>query len=361
MALIADRSLESARPDSVSVQEALSLSLSMNAAVENIPSSVTALRPNPRVVPARPYLLEVTSVFLGAIKPPPGIFDDVLEFLKEHVTAAIVRVDLDRYFVVADVYGDSLSTCSAKLTLWTTDSRFARPAETLGASTLASPSFVLEFQRMRGDGLCFCDFFNRARQFLQEESSGLMEDDAPEPWDFWPSRSPSCSVAPPTEELLVPLLEMAGCVSCPSIQAEAAIALATLAEQDSWRPLLCTEKVLTALKCLLRSGDVAVTLPTVTLLQRLLPEKMCRHLFEDVDLWQLLLQRLHDSDSELLSCQLLELVVAVVHDVADALAPVARVLSEVLHARLSPSERPSSPILDSKLRQILERLSMMSG
>lgn len=81
----------------------------------------------------------------------------------------------------------------------------------------------------------------------------------------------------------MPLIDMAGLKELPSLQAEAAQALASLAEtkDDSIMVAFCKENVFEAIRKLLKSNSLEVLYPMVQLLKRLANDKNASELFND--------------------------------------------------------------------------------
>lgn len=223
-------------------------------------------------MPADPYYkLEATTLFaVGGSSAAIG--NAVLEFLGTKVVASVTKVNRKKCCVKADLFVDG-SMCTMKTRV------YAQPGG----------RFAIEFQRRSGSAVVFSEFYRQAAEFMRPLCAGL-----PEPDRHTTGRvalSPPPLVPGGLNTDVSPLLDMAGMVESPLLQAEAAAALANIARDGEPTPL-CNDRAFSEFKKLVLAESVDVAFPSAQLLKHLAQCPQAGHLFAESGIMSTMLARI---------------------------------------------------------------------
>jgi hypothetical protein len=225
------------------------------------------------LVPDDPYFnLSPTTLYVsptsGRLLPTPAQIGNLLiDFLKTDVNSSIEKVRPRKFWIRANVFlkseahGVRYSMCTIKIRIY----------------KALDGSFVIEFMRRTGDALVFNKVFQQASRYLKNHVKIMGDDgDITPPPSFMGMQIPFFLAKRDEAMMLGPVLEMAATVSQPSLQAEAAAALAEgLSDQDGQLDKdlvdsLCTEQVFQAVRHLIRATDMGVLFPLARFLLQLI-------------------------------------------------------------------------------------------
>lgn len=185
----------------------------------------------------------------------------VLDFFDSQIVASVLKVRQHKYSLKVDWFLDHIM-CTAKIRIWKVASQ--------------QNQYAIEFQRRGGDSFAFAEGFRQCIDFLAlqfpENAAELKTYNGEERKRSMPQPPP-----PPTEnrkrseeELdteLSTLLDLAGMLQFPNLQAEAASALAKLAcDETCIAKYLSKARVLDSLLPLLSCDSIDVIYPTARML-----------------------------------------------------------------------------------------------
>jgi len=222
----------------------------------------------PPEVPKDPfYQLAITTfyVMLAAHMTPATIGNLILKFLHNEVNSSISKVRASKFWIKADVFVKSDGFV-----------RYVMSTVKVRVYRAVDGTYAVEFMRRGGCSVVFHSVFQQALSHFKENMRvvGEVGDMTPPPPQLGfgvlplPSLGPDNPFAPETN--LEPILDMAAMTSQPAIQAEAAVALVEIAEQDVSRAAsLCTEEVFQAVQHLLQCDLTEASFPTARLLRQL--------------------------------------------------------------------------------------------
>mmetsp|Transcript_65156 Transcript_65156/g.210074 ORF Transcript_65156/g.210074 Transcript_65156/m.210074 type:complete len:360 (+) Transcript_65156:73-1152(+) len=260
-------------------------------------------------VPSDPFFrLEADTVRVYSILAAP-IGNALLGLWHKEGALCTSRANRSKFSITAELFVDG-ALCSLKVRIY----QESQPGH-----------HAVEFQRRRGDCLAFSVAYQRARRHLQ--------------WTFPMGDQRVASKAARTEEHVAhgvsevrnassvgkaidPLLDMAGLTERPFLQAEAAMALASLAQEGVAVSCLCSRRALEAFVELLRSEHLEVACPTALLLLCLAQRPEAAPRFADPTLLAALLDRVRSAaTSPLVQRELARALGAAVAHSALALSP----------------------------------------
>lgn len=192
------------------------------------------------------FKLEVTTLTLSS-RTPWEIGNDLLDFLKTRVVSSITKVNRHKFTVKADVFVEA-SMCALKARIYHGE----------------HATYVVEFQRRSGDAVTFNRVFQQATDFMSPRF-------VPVKATFEANPNLDCQEMlrlPMTETKgeLAPLLDMAGLLDLPTLQAECAAALAEMAQDARMASRLCTRRTFEEFKKLLQADQTDVAYPTARML-----------------------------------------------------------------------------------------------
>jgi len=203
------------------------------------------------------FQFEATTLFAKS-RSPADIGNSVLDFLASQVLSSITKVRRHKFAIKADIFVENRK-CTLKVRVYSE----------------RGEQFAVEFQRRSGDSLAFQSIFCQAKKHIQSSFAVVCGGNS----DLEASREQHDENSAVTESTagsagLQPLLEMAGCIDTPSLQAEAAVALANTAQDRSLARSLCSSEAFTEFLKLLQAESVDVLYPAARLLGSLseLPE-----------------------------------------------------------------------------------------
>uniref|UniRef100_A0A7S4UWC9 Uncharacterized protein n=1 Tax=Alexandrium monilatum TaxID=311494 RepID=A0A7S4UWC9_9DINO len=192
------------------------------------------------------FKLEATTLHLSS-RAPWDIGNDLLDFLNTRVVSSITKVNRQKFTVKADVFIEA-SSCALKARAY---------REERGM-------YALEFQRRSGDSVAFNRLFQQAAEVLSPRFvpvKAVVEADL----DMNRRELSRCSTKDHKAEL-TPLLDMAGLLDLPALQAESAAALADMAQDTGSALRLCTRRAFEEIKKLLQADQTDVAYPTARIL-----------------------------------------------------------------------------------------------
>mmetsp|Transcript_28468 Transcript_28468/g.90721 ORF Transcript_28468/g.90721 Transcript_28468/m.90721 type:complete len:443 (+) Transcript_28468:178-1506(+) len=206
----------------------------------------------PPKAPSDPFFkFEATTLYLSTAAPHE-IGNCLLDVLASQVSACVTKVNRKKFSIKASAsHGNS--TCSLKVRTYSQE----------------QGSCAVEFQRRSGDRLAFRGVYGQAAEYLLRSFAATPG--APEA-ALEPLATPPVPPGPlggdATAEI-APLLEMADLEESPELQAEAAAALAGLAQDGQATEGLCSTQAFVAFEKLLQSKRADVLHPMARLLERL--------------------------------------------------------------------------------------------
>lgn len=212
----------------------------------------------PPEVPADPFFeLEAATIRVYS-KVAASVGNRLLAFWQSQGELADAKVNREKFSIKAHVFRDH-TMCTVKVRLY----RDNRPG-----------LYAVEFQRRAGDAVLFNRIYQRARHHLQQCFSASPR--APRVAALHDSSGAAAAETHAVKRsgaadgtTLCPLLDMARSADRPALQAEAAAALAHLAQDHEAAGSLCTEGAFEALLKLLQSDHLEILLPAARILQML--------------------------------------------------------------------------------------------
>jgi len=186
------------------------------------------------------------------------VANSILDFLDSQVIASVHKINYQKYSIKVDLFLDHIM-CTTKIRIWRMKSK--------------QNHYAIEFQRRNGDPFAFGDGYRRCIDYLAmgfpEISELSIKTDGKEKKEPMPQPPPLTDVTNRSDEELevelFVLLDFAGMLQFPNLQAEAAQGLAKLACDDS-----CVAKylsnVLDKIRPLLACDSVDVVYPTARML-----------------------------------------------------------------------------------------------
>lgn len=206
----------------------------------------------PRKQPTSKFFnLEQTTVRLKT-DAPETIGNALLDYFACQV-ANILKIRRQKFWIKAEVFSGSV-LCTTKIKVWETPEQ----------------EFAVEFIRNSGDAFAFGDTYRGACSYMADRFPSIRG---------LPAQALSLPPPPPvpSEESddadMAPLFDMAACDEYPSLQAEAAVALAKIAaSNDSKTAQLCQPYSLDHLSKLLKSDRLDIAYPTAQVLASLVAQ-----------------------------------------------------------------------------------------
>mmetsp|Transcript_21115 Transcript_21115/g.52871 ORF Transcript_21115/g.52871 Transcript_21115/m.52871 type:complete len:508 (-) Transcript_21115:337-1860(-) len=274
----------------------------------------TARFPETQRPPALPTdhlfaLEEATTIHLslsGKVEPSK-IGNDLVDFLEDSVAAAILKVNSKKFTVKANVFIENCM-CTIK----------ARVYHTGGSK------YALEMQRRSGDAVVFGATFQKATEYFDERLYFGSTRTIP--------AAVSAALAKPAVQPadtieLQPMLDMAAMEEPPSLQAEAATALAELVafQPAAVSGQLCCQEAFDRIRRLLHSDKQEVAYPTARLLSQLAKMSEAGPFIADHSFVQLLVEKVSAKESLLLvRTEFTEVINTIVQQHADKLSSRAK-------------------------------------
>mmetsp|Transcript_26321 Transcript_26321/g.55896 ORF Transcript_26321/g.55896 Transcript_26321/m.55896 type:complete len:443 (-) Transcript_26321:149-1477(-) len=194
------------------------------------------------------FEFEVTTLY-ASCEAPHDIGNHLLDFLDTQMVSSVSKVRRKKYAIKADAFVGTVM-CTLKVRVYGQE----------------RGEYAIEFQRRSGDCLTFNSAYQRAGSYLAER---VTVSNAPKA---------ACQVSPAPLSSIVegglleeaeisPLLDMAGLVDLPSLQAESVTVLERLAQDEKAAGrLLCTAHAFEAIKKLLQTDQNDVAYPTARML-----------------------------------------------------------------------------------------------
>lgn len=204
----------------------------------------------PRPMPTSAFFnLEQTTVHVKT-ECPESIGNALLDYLSGQV-ANILKVRRQKFWIKAEVFSGN-ALCTTKIKVWKTPEQ----------------EYAVEFNRNSGDTFAFGDTYRGACACLQAQPDLSVRGGPPQNGFSLPPPPPLPeSDDQDGNEEMAPLFDMAAMEECPSLQAEAASALAKLvATDDSKAAKLCQPNKLDQLAKLLKSDRLDIVYPTAQVL-----------------------------------------------------------------------------------------------
>eukprot|EP00438_Fugacium_kawagutii_P025055 Skav209504 [mRNA] locus=scaffold2767:92465:102649:+ [translate_table: standard] len=177
---------------------------------------------------------------------------DLVALLAPGSCAVVSRGRPNKFAVKGDAFVDNVK-CSMKIRVYSTEQRYA-----------------VEFQKRGGDSVAFNQAFRQAVKFLSSHfTMDSSTKEIPSPCDS-PMSSEADFPSARMDELITPVLHMAGAEQTPWIQAEAATSLADISKDRSRATAqLFYEKAFKEIQNLLQSDDADIAYPISRLVSNL--------------------------------------------------------------------------------------------
>eukprot|EP00440_Ansanella_granifera_P053806 gb/GFBE01058328.1/.p1 GENE.gb/GFBE01058328.1/~~gb/GFBE01058328.1/.p1 ORF type:complete len:427 (+),score=82.11 gb/GFBE01058328.1/:1-1281(+) len=196
---------------------------------------------------------EVTTFYLTT-QAPFTIGNALLDFLGQEA-ASITKVNHKKYSIKVEVFMESVM-CTLKI-------------RTYSHSSEVPNTYAIEFQRRSGDCVTFNQVYQKAQSYMKSNFDSLSPSSQQETPLLLPAIALQHSSPTSSDAEISPLLDMAGLVEFPGLQAESATALAEMAKDPIAASTLCTESAFKEFQKLLQSDQTDVAYPTACLLKSL--------------------------------------------------------------------------------------------
>lgn len=233
---------------------------------------------------------------------PHEIGNTLLEFLATRVNSHILKVDRCKFAIKAEVLVGNLM-CQMKIRVYDE-----------GKNT-----YAIEFQRRGGDTLAFNSAYQQAAQFILPQFTEMDTTGIPEAGAMFPplpqplKNSAADDEAADLQGGFQPLLDLAGQVELPELQAESASGLADIAKDDQQARWLCTTDAFRGFKRLLASDRLDVSYSTACLLQSLAKCQEAPPCFAADDMLSMILRKVRSEEtSTLVQQKLVQVLNAVI-------------------------------------------------
>jgi hypothetical protein len=202
--------------------------------------------------PKDPFFTFALSTLRVSCERPHALMNAMLMFLREKVASDISKITRKKFAIKADVFVNNMM-CTLK-------ARAYREENSIVA---------LEIQRRSGDIMTFSGVYQQIAKYLQAEQNFVIISGSPEAAKAPSMQAPALPpdiAAPEGQDAIAdmqPLLDMAAMTYSPTLQAEAAAAIASMAEDDKVRDALCKyPQAIEAIKIFLDTDRVDVGYPT---------------------------------------------------------------------------------------------------
>lgn len=225
------------------------------------------------------FKFEDTTLFIPGA--PGYIGNCILDFLNTCVVSSVNKVRREKFSIKAEVFIENIM-CTIKIRLYNRN----------------DGTHACEFQRRSGDCVTFNLFYKKAAAFLKRHFPAVLNtpeviDECPPPLMLMGAAEESCEKAelPQLSEQLSPLLDLAGLVKEPGLQAESARALADLAQDIQSAVTLCNGRPFEEFKRLLQTGQSDAAYPAARALLLLAQFPQSVPFFADTELLSSMLNR----------------------------------------------------------------------
>jgi len=265
------------------------------------------------------FELEGTTL-KASCRLPATLANGVVDFLTTEVVSSITKLCRKKFAIKADVFVKSVM-CSIKARVYTLEGQY----------------YALEFQRRSGDARAFKDIFRQVSEYLSvsyDLSGGLPEvrlDLGLPP--LLPQSMPDTRQTPD----LQPLIDMSASIDMSCLQAEAASALADVAQDKASAASLCTHDTFAQLCKLLQADTFEILYPTARLFAALAELPEADHCFISSGVLPVIVSKLRSEESgDIARCQLAQGFKFVVSRCAPAMGSAAvkellGIISDALH------------------------------
>jgi len=201
----------------------------------------------PRAPTDASFNFALTTLYVPS-REPWTIGNLLLDFFAVEVVSSLSKVNRNKFAFKVDVF-QNYTMCTMKVKVCHQE----------------DGQFAIEFQRRQGDSIAFNNVFNKAAQFLKSHGLSDVSSEARSLVDLSPPPLPIQLASIVDETALTALLDLATLTGSPSLQAEAASALAEIAEDDAQCVLLCTEHALQDVMKLFHTSAPEVDYPAARL------------------------------------------------------------------------------------------------
>lgn len=205
----------------------------------------------PPKAPADPFFRLQTTTTYAVCDRPHELGNALLDFLGRGgalAAAAVTKVTREKFAIKADVFMGS-TMCSLKIRVY---------------GQREEDNYAVEFQPRSGDRMTFANAYQEASKFLGTRF--VSPTSGPPVGGLLAAAAHAGLCSDDAGSAVLPLLDMANLVHMPALQAEAATALADLAQNVQVAAGLCTGPAFEAFKLLLQSTQTDVAYPTARLL-----------------------------------------------------------------------------------------------
>jgi len=237
----------------------------------------------PPPMPPSPLFRLATTSFCIERDNSGGFYigDLLLEFLDKKVVSTILKINRRKYTIKAHVFLDHIM-CTLKIRVY---------------EHASHETYIVEFQQRSGDNIVFGHAFGEGKKYVLTHFASASAEEAPKV-DFGPRKAPQ-NLPPASAEgmqslAVTPLLDMIGLDDNPSCQAEAAVALADIAQdaQAAAAAGLFDERSLAHFKRLLRFDAMDISFPASCMLLSLAECPQATLCFTDGSLLATMLEKL---------------------------------------------------------------------
>jgi hypothetical protein len=241
----------------------------------------------PPPLPHDPFFLAKNTtlrLYLASKFQPSKIGNDLLDFLQKEVVAAVLKVNQLKFAVKANVFVDN-RMCTIKAKVYHT-----------GGS-----EYALEVQRKSGDVIAFSSAFQKAAKYFDER---LYFGSTP-PAVVAAAMAPAKPPMPPVDMTVLdlePMLDMADMQGCPSLQAEAVVALLDFValQLPKTSESLCCNQVFDRINRLLQCDNEEVAYPLAQLLSQLAKTSEAQQYVTEESFTQMVINKACSKESSLL-------------------------------------------------------------
>mmetsp|Transcript_7091 Transcript_7091/g.22148 ORF Transcript_7091/g.22148 Transcript_7091/m.22148 type:complete len:437 (-) Transcript_7091:14-1324(-) len=264
----------------------------------------------PPSAPSDPFFnFEITTVYVSSTRPY-DIGNALLDFLGMKVVSSITKISRKKFTIKADVFVENVM-CTLKIRVYHQE----------------QGTYAIEFQRRSGDCVTFNTAYQQATKYLLPRFTAVKNVPEATTYPF-----PRCKAGKNLlEGEILPLLDMAGLIDLPSLQAESATALADMAQDNQAVATLCNTRAFEEFKKLLQTDQTDVAYPTARMLLLLAQCPEAVPCFADEALLSMMLDKVQSkATSALVQHQLAEVVNAAISRCAATLSE--KVCEDVMSA-----------------------------
>mmetsp|Transcript_42158 Transcript_42158/g.126089 ORF Transcript_42158/g.126089 Transcript_42158/m.126089 type:complete len:430 (-) Transcript_42158:194-1483(-) len=290
----------------------------------------------PLPAPSGPFAnLESTTLYLSTSRPC-DIGNALLNVLHGHV---VTKVSRKKFAIKADAFvGNAM--CSLKIRVYKQE----------------LDRYAVEFQQRSGDRFAYGQVYHEVSESLEKRFAADVPTNSGKEFGAMPPPPPPVSDADAVWAQAGPLLDLVGDTGRADLQAEAAAALAEMAQDSQAAATLCTSTAFKEFKALVRSDKPEVAYPAARLLSSMALCREAAQCFADESLLLAIIDKAHsDMHSSLVQKQFAQVLLAAMPRCALALSQQA---ATNVNAALVKA-MTSTAVVDNSTRRILQEVVLL--